>query len=122
MQGQYTIDGLAPAKKRRPSAYPFSRYIGQRVRTNRGEHIIKAIEPYYTFFTDGMAGTPHDTMPADPEEWKQAMEVELEWNEYTLATSKDDLNRKMAARNVELIKAALKGGKTHGKCFEPRGT
>lgn len=102
MQGQYTIEGLAPRKKRRPCEYSFPRYIGQRVRDN-GEHIIAEIKPYYTIYTDGMVGTPHSMVPADPEEREQARAVEMEYQEYR-SRSKDAFNRSMAERNLRRLR------------------
>lgn len=95
MDGQISIFGLAPVKKRKPCEYSFTRYIGQKVKCRDGVHIIKKIEPYYTFFTDGTIGTPHDMSPVDREEFIQYLEAEIEYQ--------GTMNDSIAKKNLEIL-------------------
>ena len=96
-EGQYSLfDSLES------SPYHFERYVGQKVRDSHGEHIIKEIERYYTIYTDGMVGTPHDIMPVDDKERLEAIEDSLRKNELQ-AQSKDDTNRTIAKGNLKVL-------------------
>ena len=111
MNGQYTLDGLAPVKKRRPCEYSFSRYIGQIVRDHRGVLRIKEIEPFYTIFDDNTCGSPHDLSPVDPDEYNEMIDVEIEYEEWVLNNdkSRDDTNRGIAKRNLEILYKIKRG-------------
>lgn len=111
MDGQINIFGVAPLKKRKPCEYSFTRYEGQRVRDHRGEHIIAAVEGFYTIYTDGTVGTPHGMSPIDQSEFKASLLTELEYNEHIFAKDRDSV----AGHNIEIIKKLLeeidKGGR-----------
>lgn len=111
MNGQYTLDGLAPVKKRKPCEYSFSRYIGQLVRDHNGIHRIKEIEPFYTIFEDNTCGGPHDMTPVDPDEYNAMIDVEIEYNEWMLNNnaSRDGTNKDIAKRNLIILNKIKKG-------------
>lgn len=105
--GQYTLWDMSPTiKKRRPCEYSFRRYIGQKVKDHLGEHTISEIGTFYTYFTDGLCGTPHDLTPVDPVERMAAIDVDLEYFEYVAQndSSRDQTNRNIALRNIEILK------------------
>lgn len=97
INGQYTLKSYIPPKKRRPCEYSFNRYIGQMVKDHRGVHRIAEIEDFYTIYDDNTCGTPHDIIPLDPEERREALEVEREYFE----------NK---SRNRDLSQRLVKGG------------
>ena len=74
MDGQFAIfDIRDETEKLPPSAYRFSRYIGQKVKFNpycgdagSKEHIFTGIEKYYTLLDDGRwVGTPTTIYPVE---------------------------------------------------------
>ncbi len=88
---------------RKGSDYSFKRHIEQRVTDNHGEHVISKIEPYYTFFTDGKVGTPHDIRPLRNDEHLESLENLLEYEEYRLRTANDETTKAAAKRNKMII-------------------
>ena len=86
--GQYSLFDNSPVVKRQPCEYSFPRYIGQLVYNHNGTHRIKEIEPYYTIFDDNTVGTPHDLIPLDKNEHLESIEVEIEYMQYRIKTSK----------------------------------
>lgn len=109
--GQYSLFDNAPAVKRRPCEYSFSRYIGQLVRDHRGLHRIKEIEPFYTIFDDNTCGAPYDLVPVDPDEYSESIDVEIEYEEWMLNNDKsiDGTNRGIAKRNLEILYKIKRG-------------
>ena len=103
MDEQINIFGVAPLKKRKPCEYSFARYEGQRVRDHHGEHIIAKVEEFYTIYTDGTVGTPHNMSPVDESEREASLLTELEYNEHIFSQNKDSI----AGHNIEIIKNLL---------------
>ena len=108
MDGQMNIAQVMAPKKRRPCEYSFIRYIGQKVSTLHGQKTIAVIEPYYTIFTDGMVGTPHDIKPIDEYENRFALTAELEYEQWKLSRTKEcDCFRTITIKNIEILKELL---------------
>ena len=103
MDGQYSLFGAAPLKKRKPCEYSFARYIGQIVKDHRGIHVIADIEEYYTIFSDNTCGTPHDLSPVNESEFKEMIDVEIEYNEWMLNGS----NKSIAEKNLKILRGLI---------------
>ena len=102
MNGQYELFSIMPPKKRKPCEYSFQRYIGQKVEDSHGTHTIKSIEQFYTFYEDGMVGSPHDMSPVNRDEYAEMIDVEIEYNQY-LANGKDRTNRNIGISNLSIL-------------------
>lgn len=104
MKGQYSLFDNAPVLRRRPCEYPFKRYIGQKVRDNNGEHIISEIHGFYTYYTDGLCGTPHNMHPVDQQEYLEAIETDIEYFENSLKTcTAVDGTKQMFQKNLDIL-------------------